>query len=52
MTFADTGRTDQEHVPALSDKVSGSQFIDLSPIGIRIKTEVEVLQGAYFTEVG
>jgi len=41
-----------EHVPALSDKVSGSQFIDLSAVGIGIKTEVEVVQGAYFTEVG
>ena len=52
MTFAYARRTDQEHIPALRNELTSSQFIDQGTVNGGIEAEVKVLQRTEFTELG
>ena len=43
--FAHTGRTEQEHVPVLADKIARGQIVNLPSFDGRIEIPVEVIDG-------
>ena len=52
VTFANTGRADEEDVAGFFEVVSGGELVDLFAIDLGVEAEVEVLEGSLFSKVG
>lgn len=52
VAFANAGWAEQEEVAGLVDETSGGEIVDLGAVDGGVEGEVEVLEGALFTEGG
>ncbi len=52
VAFADSGGAEQEEVAGLVDKSSGGEVVDLRSVDGGVEGEVEVFEGACFSEGG